>query len=85
MNMELSNLTDSPCQDVFHPTISMHRRRTVNRPNRFRDGADSTGVTVTLSVLTSNDFQSLFDRTNSVETNDICSLSNVSNNRKTLF
>ena len=80
--MELSNLTDSTCQDVFQFTISGHRRRTVNRPTRFRDGANSTDVTVTSSVLTSNECQSLFGRTNSVETSDICSLCNVSNNRK---
>ena len=79
--MELSNLTDSPCQDVCQFTISGHRRRTVNRPIRFRDGADSTDVTATSSVLTSNECQFLFDRTNSVETNDICSLCKVSNNR----
>ena len=82
--MELSNLTGFPCQDVFQFTISGHRRRTVNRPIGFREGADSTDVTVTLSVLTSNECQSLFDRTNSVETNDICSLCKVSNNRKSL-
>ena len=49
---------------------------------RFRDGADSTDVTFTSSVLTSNERQSLLDKTNSVEANDICSLCNVSNNRK---
>ena len=76
--MELSNLTDSLCQDVFQFTISGRRRRTFNRPIRFRDGTDSTDVTVTSSVLTTNEYQSLFDRTNSVETNDICSLCKVS-------
>ena len=80
--MELSNLTGSPCQDVFQFTISGHRRRTVNRPIRFRDGIDSSDVTATSSISTSNGCQSLFDRTNSVETNDICSLCKVSNNRK---
>ena len=80
--MELSNLTGSPCQDVFQFTISGHRRRTVNRQIRFHDGADSTDVTVTSSVLTSNECQSLFHRTNSAETNDICSLCKVSNNCK---
>ena len=80
--MELSNLTGSPCQDVFQFTISGHRRRSVNRPIWFCDGADSTDVTVTSSVLTLNECQSLFDWTNSVETNDICSLCKVSNNRK---
>ena len=82
MNMELSNVTGSPCQDVFQFTISGHRRRTVNRPIRFYDGVDSSDVTATSSVSTSNVCQSLFDRTNSVETNDICSLCKVSNNRK---
>ena len=72
--MELSNLTGSPCQDVFQFTISGHCRRTVNRPIRFHKGADSTDVTVTSSVLTSNECQSLFDRTNSLKTNDICSV-----------
>ena len=52
--MELSNLTGSPCQDVFQVTISGHRRRTVNRPIRFRDGVDSSDVTATSSVSTSN-------------------------------
>ena len=52
----------------------------MNRPIRFRDGADSTDVTVTSSVLTSNECQSLLDRINSVETNDICPLCKVSNN-----
>ena len=80
--MELSNLTGSPCQDVFQFTISVHRRRTVNRPIRFRDGVDSSDETATSSVSTSNGCQSLFDRTNSVETNDICSLCKTSNNRK---
>ena len=80
--MELSNLTDSPCQDVFQFTISLLRRRTVNRPIRFHEGADSTDVSVTLSVLTLNECQSLLCRTNSVKTNDICSLCNVSNNSK---
>ena len=69
--MELSSLTGSPCQDVFQFTISGHRRRTVNRPIRFRDGADSTDVTVTSSASTANGCQSVFDRTNFVETNDI--------------
>ena len=77
--MESSNLTGSPCQYVFQFTIFGHRRRTVNRPIRFSDGADSTGVTVTSSVLTSNGCQSLFYGTNSVETYDICSLCRVSN------
>ena len=63
----------------FEFTISGHRRSTVNRPIRFRDGAD---VTVTSTVLTSNECQYLFDRTNSVETNDICSLCRVSSNHK---
>ena len=72
--MELSNLTGSPCQDVFQFTISGHHRRTVNRSIRFRDGADSNDLTVTSSVSRSNECQYLFDRTNSVETNDICSL-----------
>ena len=67
--MELSNLTGSPCQDVFQFIISGHRRKTVKRPIRFRDVADSTDVAVTSSVLTSNECQSLFDRTISVETN----------------
>ena len=80
--MELSNVTGSPCQDVFQFTISGHRRRTVNRPIRFCDGVDSSDVTATSSVSTSNGCQSLFDRTNSVKTNDICSLCKVSNNRK---
>ena len=80
--MELSNLTGSPCQDVLKLTISGQRRGTVNRPIRFREGADSTDVTVTSSVLASNECQSSFDRTNSVETNDICSLCKVSNNLK---
>ena len=80
--MELSNLTGSPCQDVCQFTISGLRRRTVNRQIRFRDGADSTDVTVTSSVLASNECQSLFDRTNSVEADDICSMCKVSNNRK---
>ena len=80
--MELSNLTSSPYQDVFQFTISRHRRNTVNRPIGFRHGADWTDATVTSSVLTSNECQSLFDRTNSVETNDICSMCNASNNRK---
>ena len=80
--MELSNLTGSPCQDVFQFTISGHRRRTVTRPIKYRDGADSTDVTVTSSVLASNECLSLFDRTNSVETNDICSLRKASNNHK---
>ena len=80
--MELSNVTGSPCQDVFQFTISGHRRRTVNRPIRFCDGVDSSDVTATSSVSTSNGCQSLFDMTNSVETNDICSLCKVSNNRK---
>ena len=84
MNMELSNITVSPCQDVFQLTISGHRRRTVNRPIGFHDGAESTDVAVTSSVLTSNECKSLFDRTNSVKTNDICSLCNVSNNRMSL-
>ena len=79
--MELSNLTGSPCQGVFQFTISGHRRKTVNRPIRFRDGADSTDVGVTSSVLMSNECQSLFGRTNSVETNHICSLYKVSSNR----
>ena len=78
--MQLSNLTGTPSQDVFQFAISGHRRRTVNRPIRFRDGADSTDVTLTSSVLASNECQSLFDRTNSVETNYICSLCKVSNN-----
>ena len=78
----LSNLTGSPCQDVFQFTISGHRRRTVNRPIRFHDGVDSSDVTATSSVSTSNGCQSLFNRTNSVETNNICSLCKVSNNRK---
>ena len=80
--MELSNLTGSPCQDVCQFTISGLRRRTVNRQIRFRDGADSTDVTVTSFVLASNECQSLFDRTNSVEADDICSMCKVSNNRK---
>ena len=80
--MELSNLTRSPCQDVLTFTISGHRRRTVNRPIKFREGADSTEITFTSSVSTTNECQSLFDRTNSVEPNDICSLCKVSNNRK---
>ena len=80
--MELSNLTGSPCQDVFQCTISGHRRRTVNRSIRFRDCVDSSDVASTSSVSTSNACQSFFDRTNSVETNDICSLCKVSNNRK---
>ena len=80
--MELSNLTGSPCQNVCQVTISGHRRRTVNRPIRFRDGVDSSDVTATSSVSTSNGCQSLFDRTNYVETNDICSLCKVSNSRK---
>ena len=80
--MELSNLTGSPCQDVFLFAISRHRRRTVNRPIRFRDGVDSSNVTATSSVSMSNGCQSLFDRANSVETNDICSLCKVSSNRK---
>ena len=50
MNMELSNLTGSPCQDVLKLTITGHRRRTVNRPIRFREGVDATDVTVTSSV-----------------------------------
>ena len=79
--MELSNLTGSPCQDVFQFTISGHRRRTVNRPIRFCNDVDSSDVTATSSVSTSNGCQSLFDRTNSVKTNDICSLCKVSNNR----
>ena len=66
----------------FQFTISGHRRRTVNRPIRFRDGVDSSDVTATSSVSMSNGCQSLFDRTNSVKTNDICSLCKVSNNRK---
>ena len=56
--MELSNLTDSSCQDIFQLIDTGHRRRTVNRPIRSRDGADSTDVTVTSSVLTSNECQS---------------------------
>ena len=80
--MELSNLTDSPCQDVFQFTISGHRGSTVNRPIISHEGADSSDVTVTSSVLTSNECQSLFDRTNSVKTNDICSLCKVSSNRR---
>ena len=80
--MELSSLTGSSCQDVLKFIISGNRRRTVNRPIRFRKGADSTDITVTSSVLTSNECQSLFDRTNSVKTNDICSLRKDSNNRK---
>ena len=74
--MELSKQTGSPCQDVFQFTISGHRRRTVNKPSIFREGADLTDVSVTSSVQTSNECQSSFDRTNSVETNDICSLQN---------
>ena len=77
MNMELSSLTGCPCQDVFQFTISWHRRRTVNRPIRFCEGAVSTDIAVTSSVLTSNECQSLFDWTNSVETNDICSVCKV--------
>ena len=46
------------------------------------DSAMVTDVTVTSSVLTLNECQSLFDRTNAVKTNDICSLCKVSNNRK---
>ena len=69
--MDLSNLTGSPCQDVFQFTISGHHSRTVNIRIRFRDGADSTDVAVTSSVLTSNECQSLFDRTNT----DNCSSS----------
>ena len=80
--MELSNLNGSPCQDVFQFTISGHRRRTVNRSIRIHDSAYSTDVTVTSSVLTSKECISLFDRRNSVETNDICPMCNVSNNRK---
>ena len=79
--MELSNLTGSSCQDVFQFTISGHHRRNVNRTIRFREGADSTEVTITSSVSTTNVCRSLFDRTNSVEINDICSLCIVSNNR----
>ena len=80
--MELSNLTSSPCQDVFQFAIFGHCRRTVNRPIRFHDGADSTDVVVTSSVLASNECQSLFHRTNSVKINDICSLCKVSSNHR---
>ena len=80
--MELSDLTGCPCQDVFQFTMSGHRGRTVNRPIRFRDGVDSSDVASISSVSTSNGCQSLFDRTNFVETNDIYSLCKVSNNRK---
>ena len=79
--MELSNLTGSPCQNVFQFTISGHRKGTVNIPIRFRDSVDSSDVTATSSVP-SNGCQSLFDRTNSVETNYICSMCKVSNNHK---
>ena len=80
--MELSNQTSSPCQDVYQFTISERRRRTVNRPIRFRDGADWTDETVTSSISSSNECQSLLDRTNSVEPNDIRSLCRLSNNRR---
>ena len=59
-----------------------HCRRTVNRPIRSRNGADSTDGTVTSSVLASNECQSLFDRANYVETDYIYSLCKVSSNRK---
>ena len=75
--MELPKLTGFPFQDVLQFTISGHRRRIVNRGNRFRDGADLTDVAVTSFVITSNECQSLFNRTNSVEANDIFSLCNV--------
>ena len=55
MKMELSNLAGSPCQDVFQFIIYGRRRRTVNRPIRFLDGADSTDVTATSTVSTSNE------------------------------
>ena len=59
------------------------RRRTVNIISvRFQDGADSTVVTVTSSLSTSNECQSLLDRTNSVGANDICLLCQYSNNHK---
>ena len=73
MNMELSDLTGSSCQDVFQFANSGHCRRTVNRPIRFRDGADSTDVTVTSFVLMSNECQSLFDRANSAKFQTIVS------------
>ena len=60
--------TDSPYQDVSKSTIYGRRiRRTVNRTIRFRDGADSTDVTVTSSLSTSSEFQSLLDSTNTAE------------------
>ena len=73
----MSSLTGCPWQDFYQFTISGRRRRTVNRPIRFRDVADSTDVTVISSVSTS-----LMDRTNYVEANHICSLCKDSNNLK---
>ena len=80
--MDLSSQASSPCHDVHRFTISGRLRIIVNRPIRFRDGADLTDVTVTSSVSSSNECQSLLDRTNSVETNDVCSQCRGSSNRK---